>query len=76
MAVILNVFKQISRLVRSSYSRGALISNLLDHAGAIMLTVSIPHLLCLSKRQFILHHYMLSLILTTKGSMCACSVMS
>ena len=49
MAVILNVFKQISHLVRSSYSRGALISNLLDHTGAIMLTVSIPHLLCLSK---------------------------
>lgn len=52
MAVISNVFKQIGRLVGSSYSIGALISNLLDHAVAIMLTVSIPHLLCLSKTVF------------------------
>ena len=49
MAVISNVFKQIGHLVGSSYSTGALISNLLDHTGAIMLTVSIPHLLRLSK---------------------------
>ena len=73
MAMISNVFKQISRLVGSSYSTGALISNLLDYTGAIMLTVSMPDLHCLSETVYSASLYAVSYSYNKRQHVCMLS---